>query len=234
MRTRSTVRKSTMIGKRRDRVITASTTRAESGVQGSTPAEFRRRLLEGMAAAIRETGYRDATVADVVRHARTSRRTFYEHFPSKQACFIDLLREANAAMVRQIGAAVDRRARWDVQVRQSIEAWIAVAQSDLALTLSWIRDLPSLGADARHLQREWLEAFIVLVRELTDTPELRAAGVAPPSRQLMILMLGGLRELIATTVEDGGDIGGITDVAVRATQAMLGPPPAPRPSDTPC
>ena len=224
MRTRSTVRESTMIGKRRDRVIAASTTRAEASVQGTTPAEFRRRLLEGMAAAIRETGYRDATVADVVRHARTSRRTFYEHFPSKQACFIDLLREANAAMVRQIGAAVDRRARWDDQVRQSIEAWIAVAQSDLALTLSWIRDLPSLGADARHLQREWLEAFIVLVRELTDTPELRAAGVAPPSRQLMILMLGGLRELIATTVEGGGDIGGITDVAVRATQAMLGPP----------
>src|SRR5437763_8321927 len=229
MRTRSTVRESTMIGKRRDSVTAASTARAEAGLAGTAPAEFRRRLLEGMAAAIRETGYRDATVADVVRHARTSRRTFYEHFPSKQACFIDLLREANAAMVRQIGAAVDRRARWDVQVRQSIEAWIAVAQSDLALTLSWIRDLPSLGADARHLQREWLEAFIVLVRELNDTPELRAAGVAPPSRQLLILMLGGLRELIATTVEDGGDIGGITDVAVRATQAMLGPPPRPAP-----
>jgi hypothetical protein len=45
----------------------------------------------------------------------------------------------------------------------------------------------------------------------------------------MILMLGGLRELIATTVEDGGDIGGITDVAVRATQAMLGPPARPAP-----
>jgi AcrR family transcriptional regulator len=71
-----------MIGKRRDSVSTASTTRAEGGVQGTTPAEFRGRLLEGMAAAIRETGYRDATVADVVRHARTSRRTFYEHFPS--------------------------------------------------------------------------------------------------------------------------------------------------------
>src|SRR6266700_903437 len=165
-----------------------------------------------MAAAIRETGYREATVADVVRHARTSRRTFYEHFPGKQACFNDLLREANAVMIRQIGAAVDRRAPWDAQVRQAIEAWIEVARADLALTLSWIRDLPSLGADARHLQREWLEAFIVLVRELTDTRELRAAGVAPPSRQLMIMMLGGLRELIAATVEDGGDIGGITAV----------------------
>ena len=213
-----------MIGKRRaqrdDRQYRAARGRSSGDRAGRIPP----RLLEGMAAAIRECGpYRDSTVADVVRHARTSRRTFYEHFPGKQACFLALLREANAAMVRQIAAAVDRRAPWDVQARQAIEAWIAAAQADLALTLSWIRDLPSLGADARHLQRESLEAFIVLVRDLTDTPELRAAGVAPPSRQLMVMLLGGLRELIATTVEDGGDIGGITEVAVRATQALLDP-----------
>jgi len=118
----------------------------------------------------------------VVRHARTSRRTFYTYFPDKQACYIALLQEANAAMVRQIRTAVDRRAPWDEQIRQAVEAWIAVAQSDLALTLSWIRDLPALGADARHLQREWLEAFIVLIEDLAAGPELHAAGVAPPSR----------------------------------------------------
>ena len=190
---------------------------------GAASAEFRRRLLEGMAAAIRECGFRDSTVADVVRHARTSRRTFYEHFPSKQACFIALLQTANAAMVRQIAAAVDPGAPWHAQVRQAIEAWIAEAQSDLPLTLSWIRDLPSLGSDARHLQREALEAFVVLIQHLSDTPELRTAGVAPPSRQLAILLLGGLRELIATTVEDGRDIGDIAEVAVQATQALLGP-----------
>jgi AcrR family transcriptional regulator len=190
---------------------------------GAGPAEFRRRLLEGMAAAIRECGFRDSTVADVVRHARTSRRTFYEHFPSKQACFIALLQEDNAAMVRQITAAVDPGAPWDVQARQAIEAWIAGAQADLAVTLSWIRDLPSLGSAARHLQREELETFVVLIQNLCDTPELRAAGVDPPSRQLAILLFGGLRELIATTVEDGGDIGDIADVAVQATQALLGP-----------
>ena len=203
--------------------VTAAHDEVLSSETVTAAVEFRRRLLEGMAAAVRECGFRDSTVADVVRHARTSRRTFYEHFPSKQACFIALLQEANAAMVRQIAAAVDPRAPWDAQVRQAIGAWIAAAQSDLALTLSWIRDLPSLGADARHLQREWLEAFIVLIQNLSDTPELRAAGVAPPSRQLAIVLIGGLRELIAATVEDGGDIGGITEVAVRATQAMLGP-----------
>ena len=171
--------------------MTAAHDEVVSSETATAPAEFRRRLLEGMAAAIREFGFRDSTVADVVRHARTSRRTFYAHFPSKQACFIALLQEANAAMVRQIAAAVDPRAPWDAQVRQAIEAWIAVAQSDLALTLSWIRDLPSLGADARHLQREWLEAFIVLIQNLSDTAGLRAAGVAPPSRQLAIMLIGG-------------------------------------------
>ena len=204
-------------------MTTASTARAEAGLAGTASAEFRRRLLEGMAAAIRECGFRDSTVADVVRHARTSRRTFYEHFPSKQACFIALLQDANAATVRQIAAAVDRRAPWDAQVRQAIEAWIAVAQSDLALTLSWIRDLPSLGSEARHLQREWLEAFIVLIQNLSDTPELRAAGVAPPSRQLAIVLIGGLRELIAATVEDGRDVRTIVDPAVEATRLLLGP-----------
>jgi AcrR family transcriptional regulator len=203
-------------------VTTAPVLNVESPAAGA-PGEFRQRLLTGMAAAIRECGFRDSTVADIVRHARTSRRTFYEHFASKQACFIALLREANTELTRRIAATVDSRAPWDAQVRQAIEAWVAASQSDPPITLSWIRELPSLGADARHLQRESVEAFVVLIQDLTSTPELRAAGVTPPSRQLTIMLIGGLRELLAATVEDDGDIAGITEVAVQATQAMLGP-----------
>lgn len=203
---------------------TSVTARPGAGAPAAAEhAEFRLRLLDGMAAAIAERGFRESTIADVVRHARTSRRTFYEHFASKQDCFIAVLREANAQMVRQIAAAVDPRARWDTQVRQAIEAWIACAQSQPALTLSWIREVPALGDESRQLQREALEAFIVLVETLTDTAELRAAGIRPPPRHFAIILLGGLRELIATTVEDGGSIGDITEVAVEATRAMLGP-----------
>jgi AcrR family transcriptional regulator len=49
---------------------------------------FRRRLLEGLAESITERGYRDTTIADIVRHARTSKRTFYQEFSSKEECFI--------------------------------------------------------------------------------------------------------------------------------------------------
>jgi AcrR family transcriptional regulator len=48
---------------------------------------FRRRLLDGLAESIVAIGYRNTTVADIVRRARTSRRTFYEHFDGKEECF---------------------------------------------------------------------------------------------------------------------------------------------------
>jgi AcrR family transcriptional regulator len=185
--------------------------------------DTRGRLLDGMAAAIGERGYRESTIADVVRHARTSRRTFYEHFESRQDCLIALLTQANARMVAQIAAAVDPRTPWPDQVRQAIEAWIASARAEPALTLAWIREVPSLGDASRQLQRDSLETFVVLVHTLTDTPGLRAAGIRPPPRQFAIMLLAGLRELFAITVEDGGDIAGIIEPAVSVTLAMLGP-----------
>ena len=183
----------------------------------------RQRLLDGLAESITEAGFRDTTVADIVRRARTSRRTFYEHFSSREECLIALLADANRSMIQQISEAVDPRAPWKGQVRQAIETWIACAESEPAITVSWIRDVPALGAPARNLQRDAMEGFIAMTQRLTDTPSLRAEGISPPSRQLAIMLLGGLRELIATTVEDGGRAGDVTELAVRASIALLGP-----------
>ncbi|MEU2039033.1 TetR/AcrR family transcriptional regulator [Nocardia niwae] len=184
---------------------------------------FRRRLLDAMAVTLGERGYQDSTVADVVRHARTSRRTFYEHFTSKQDCFIALLTEHHKEMIQRIDAAVDPHMPWRTQVRQAIEAWIRTAREEPSLTLSWIRVVPALGDDTRQLQREVGEAFVTLIQKLADTPEFAAAGLRPPSRQVATILFGGFRELIATTVEDGDDIAGIVDVAVESAIALIGP-----------
>jgi AcrR family transcriptional regulator len=184
---------------------------------------FRRRLLDGLAESIATHGYRDTTVAHIVRRARTSRRTFYEHFAGKEACFIALLTRTTGELVGQISAAVDPGAAWSTQVRQAVEAWIASSESAPAITLSWIRDVPSLGAASRDLQRDVMESLVAMIQTLCDTDEWRSAGVGPVPRQLAIILLGGLRELIATSVEDGGEIRDITEVAVQASIALLGP-----------
>jgi AcrR family transcriptional regulator len=186
-------------------------------------SNFRQRLLDALEEGIAEDGYPRTTVADIVRRARTSRRTFYEHFDSREACFVALLTEANAEQVRQISAAVDANAPWKSQVRQAIEAWISSGESRSSLMLSWIRDVPSLGDAARGLQRDAMENFIEMVKALADTGEFRAAGVGPFSRQRIIMLLGGLQELTAITVEEGGRMSDVTDEAVDASIALLAP-----------
>jgi hypothetical protein len=62
-----------------------------------------------------------------------------------------------------------------------------------------------------------------MIQTLCDTDEWHAIGVGPVPRQLAVMLLGGLRELFAIMVEDGGRMGDITEVAVQASIALLGP-----------
>jgi AcrR family transcriptional regulator len=186
-------------------------------------AGHRARLLAGLAAALRERSYGDITVSDVVRHARTSRRTFYEQFADKQDCLIALLQQETDQTVARIAAAVDPRSPWQAQVRQAIDAWVSGVTDDPGVRLCWIRVVPALGEAARPLLRRTMAAFAGLIATLAESPELAGAGVTPPSAQETIMLLGGLKELIATTVEDGGDLRGIIDVATTVAIRILDP-----------
>lgn len=183
----------------------------------------RQRLVDAMAASIADIGYSGTTVAEIVRRARTSRRTFYEYFSDREACLVALLGDTNRSTIQVISAAVDPAAPWETQIRQAVQAWIANAESQPAVMLSWIRDLPALGMAARELQKQVTEAFITLIQTLSDTDELHAAGIKTVSRQRAIMLIGGLRELTAMTVESGGRMRDVTEEAVAAAIALLGP-----------
>jgi AcrR family transcriptional regulator len=187
------------------------------------PSPHRQRLLEGLAAAVALRPYAQVTVADIVRLARTSRRTFYEHFADKQECLVALIEDSHRQVVATIATAVDGTADWPDQVRQAIEAWIEAVRSQPDVTLNWIRILPALGPDARALMRSTLAAYAQLIQRLADNPPFARAGIGPPSPQETTMLLGALRELIATTVEDGEDITSIVDVATEFTLRVLTP-----------
>ena len=183
---------------------------------------FRRRLLDGLAASIREHGYRDTTVADIVRHARTSKRTFYGQFSSKEECFVELLWAGNQEMIARIRAAVDPEADWRDQIRQAVEAWVADIEARPAVTLSWIRELPALGHDVRAVQRRGMAAVTDMFIDLSNNPGFRRAHIAPITHQMAVLLFGGLRELSALAVEDGANVRDIVETAVAGSIAILG------------
>jgi AcrR family transcriptional regulator len=191
--------------------------------RASVDDAFRHRLLDGLAVSIGERGYRDTTVADIVRHAKTSKRTFYEQFASKSECLIELLRRNNALLIESIRATVDPEAAWQDQIRQAAGAYVDHIASRPAITLSWIREAPALGAVAAPLHRLAMEQLTDMLVDLTDSPGFRRAHIPPISRPLALILLGGLRELTALFVEDGRDVRGIVEPAIAASMAILGP-----------
>lgn len=185
---------------------------------------FRGRLLDGLADSIVERGYRDTTVADIVRHAKTSKRTFYDQFASKEECFIALLRSNNASMIEGILTAVDFDAPPRSQVGAALGAYIDHISARPAITLTWIREAPALGESARSLHRQAMDHLTDMLVDISESPGFQRAGLAPVSRELALILLGGLRELTASYVEDGRDVRGIAEASVAATIAMLGLP----------
>jgi AcrR family transcriptional regulator len=203
-------------------VSVAATRVDDTSSTGSTP--FRRRLLDGLAESIAERGYRATTVADVVRGAKTSKRTFYDEFASKEECFVELLAANNDDLIAGITAAVDGEATPEVQIAAAVAAYVGHIESRPAITLSWIREAPALGDLARPLNRVAMQHLTDMLVAISHSPGFARAGLAPISRPLALILLGGLRELTALLVEDGQDVQGIVEPAVTAARAILGLP----------
>ncbi|GAA3651675.1 hypothetical protein GCM10022237_09420 [Nocardioides ginsengisoli] len=75
----------------------------------------RERIFHAMADAMAERGYAATPVAEIVKRAGVSRESFYQHFDSKQDCFIaayewatDVLRGSFAAGLGASGPALER------------------------------------------------------------------------------------------------------------------------------
>lgn len=196
---------------------TVVTVTAATGSAREQGGDFRRRLLGGLAESIDDVGFRDTTVAEIVRRARTSRRTFYQHFTDREHCLVALLTDTNAQIVRAVAASVDSQAPWQEQVRQAVEAWVAECDAAPGIALTWIRDAPSLGSDLRRLQRRSTDAFAELIQRVG------MRGGLDVTREQAIMLLGGLRELVATAAEDGLPVRGIGAAAVRYSVALLRP-----------
>ena len=67
----------------------------------------RRDLLRAAGRLAAREGYEGTRVADIVAEAGLSKSTFYEHFSSKEECFVELHRRTSAQMLQTAADAAD-------------------------------------------------------------------------------------------------------------------------------
>ena len=63
-------------------------------------------LLNAAEQVFGETSFDGASIAEITRRAGVAQGTFYQYFPDKRAAFIELVRQLNHAMRREIATAI--------------------------------------------------------------------------------------------------------------------------------
>lgn len=186
-------------------------------------SEARARLLEAMGDALVEKSYASITIADIARLARVSKRTFYEEFDDKEACFLACFATMSEIALQTLESAADPSLPWDEQVRNATRQYLAALEARPELTRALMVEIQSAGPKALALRREVLARFSRTLQKLARRGRERTPTLRPLSASMAMAIVGGMNELILLAVEEGRahKLTELADTAVELVQAVL-------------
>jgi AcrR family transcriptional regulator len=173
--------------------------RPRSGLsRAEVRANQRRRILDGLAAALAYHGYEDTKITDIVELAGVSRPTFYEYFEGKDQCFAAAYGDGVERLTGAVEAAVGGEGAWAAHVSAGLSAGLDfLAASPLLAHLLLVESL----AAARPARIEHERALARLAEALRP-PAAELAGGAVPEETARLLA-GGLASHLSGRVLAG-------------------------------
>jgi AcrR family transcriptional regulator len=195
-------------GSRRRRAATATDARPElgplpgghHGLSREQIAESQReRLLAGVAHAVAERGYRATTITEIVRAASVSSAAFYQHFDSKEDCFLAAFDAVVAHLQDLTTEAVEPVPDWPHQVVEALRTALRffAAEPDLA-RLCLIEPITASPEIATHFRDIVVSCISYLQPGRAERPE---AADLPESTEDSLL--GGLIALTSRSILAG-------------------------------
>jgi AcrR family transcriptional regulator len=164
--------------------------------------EHRGRLLEGMAHAVAAKGYGDTTIADIVREASVSRRTFYEHFSTKSECLIALYEAASRNALKVLRDSIDPEHDWHTQVERALTAYLGCMAGNPVLMRTLFIEILGLGPEGLEARRRVNTAVAEFMLQVVNGQGSRQGG-KPLSADMAMAVVGGINELILQYIEQG-------------------------------
>jgi AcrR family transcriptional regulator len=152
----------------------------------------RQRLIDATLRAIQKSPYEKVSVADIVREAGMSSRSFYDHFASKENLVAEIVGEQGRRLMGNL-EAIYRDTKDEVaRVDRSIRAYLELFPVGSV-------DLERIGGEAGQRVREVRERYVAAVTDLVIEQFRRAfdRGVVArvPERVEVELVLTGIEGL---------------------------------------
>lgn len=152
-----------------------------------------------MVEAVARHGYSGTTLRELVRLAGVSKTTFYEHFDSKQECFLATFDEIIAQVSERVSAAYREPGDFREKLSAALTVFmeLTVNEPDAAM-LATVESL-SLGAAGVAHRERGSKAFEVLIRQSFEhSPSTREVS-GPTVRAIA----AGIRGVVYRRLRDG-------------------------------
>lgn len=162
----------------------------------------RRRLLAAMAQAIEEQGYANVGVADIARHARVSKRTFYEHFADREACLVALFLDVSHRTIDAMEAALGTE-RSDHALHDVITVMLKRVATRPVLAESLLLDVPTVPGRAAIERRSIAERLTWLMADAAGSPARASNHTEGLTPEIAAALAGGVATLVLRELEAG-------------------------------
>ncbi|MFI6514263.1 TetR/AcrR family transcriptional regulator [Spirillospora sp. NPDC050679] len=165
-------------------------------------ASQRDRLLQGMIDAVAGKGYVRTSVADVLKRARVSRETFYEHFADKQDCFLAAYALAADLMVAVVTDAPRRPGDTPLDLfDHALTAYLDALAADAARSRTFLLEIYAVGPDATAYRFAVQRRFVRLIADaLREDPRWQAL---PDPDFTGLMLVGGIASMVSGKVASG-------------------------------
>ena len=204
--------------------MNTATENPEVASSSAPPAhEHYSRLLEGMARAVAAKGYADTTIADIVREAAVSRRTFYEHFTTKAECLVSLYEAASKLALRAVAEAFDPAQPWHQQVEQAMTAYLDYLAQDPVLLRTLFVEILGLGMPGLAARRRVNAEIASFIQVAINSSSNGAQGPAAHlTSEMALTVVGGINELVLQAIEQDrvDDLRQLVSPATRLVRAV--------------
>lgn len=187
-----------------------------------TESEHYARLLQGMAQAVAAKGYADTTIADIVREAAVSRRTFYEHFSTKTECLIALYETASRFALQAVSEAFDPAQPWHAQVEQAMTAYFDYLAQDPVLLRTLFVEILGLGMPGLAARRRVNDEIANFIQVAINSSGTEGGPAAHLTSEMAMTVVGGINELVLQAIEQdrASDLRELVAPATRLVRAV--------------
>ncbi len=153
----------------------------------SVKQAHRFRLLQAIATVVARSGFNKVSVADIVKEAKVSRRTFYELYSNRDECFLDLIEFGAEALLGHLQSCVNEQIPNETTLALMIRNYLNLLSSEPNFAKCILVESFGAGQKAINLRYEVTSKIAAFMLQMHNTAIDSEADLFKPTPDIELI-----------------------------------------------